>query len=543
MRRLLVQLLLTAALLTANLRPGHADPRTSRFVPGEVLVKFQPNLSPKAVADLAASCQAWPIDSIPRLGVWRLRVKPGRERATATALAALEQVLYAEPNYLVHVLGTPPDDPYYPLQWNLEKIQAPDAWEITRGDASMPVAIIDTGIDLSHPDLKAKLWVNPGEVPGNGLDDDGNGYIDDVHGYDFVNEDGEPEDEYGVGHGTHVSGIVAAATDNGLGVAGVAPENPLMALKVLGSSGEGTYFDVARAIDYALAQGARVMNLSLGGVEASEVMSDAVQIATATGALLVAAAGNDDGSNPVFYPAAYDEVLAVAATNSSDGIANFSVHHPYVDVAAPGVGVYSTFCGGGYGYMSGTSMATPHVSGLAALVWAVNPGLTREEVVEQIVGSAKDLGTPGRDDYYGWGRINAWAALCTMAVPLSVTPSLLKFMADSHSLSVPPSQTVWITNSGPIPLTWTATISPPSTGWVHLTPISGTLEQGGSQPLQVEVDPGELGEAYGDYTSQLRFACADGVGEVDVDVHLHYVPLIYQLIFLLVYRNAPLAIP
>lgn len=483
------------------------------------------------------------MDSIPRLGIWRLRVEPGLERATATALAARKQVLYAEPNYLVHVLDTSPDDPYYPLQWNLDKIQAPDAWRIARGDASMPVAIIDTGIDPSHPDLAAKLWVNGREVPSNGLDDDGNGYIDDVHGYDFVNGDGEPEDEYGAGHGTHVSGIIAAATDNGLGVAGVAPENPLMALKVIDSSGEGTYFDVARAIDYALAQGVRVMNLSLGGVEASEVMSDAVQMATAAGALLVAAAGNDDGSNPLFYPAAYDEVLAVAATNSSDGIASFSVHHPYIDVAAPGVDIYSTYRGGGYGYMSGTSMAAPHVSGLAALVWAVDPGLTREGVVERIVEGAEDLGMPGRDDYYGWGRINAWATLRTMAIPLSVTPSRLSFMADSRSLSVPASQTVWITNSGSIPLTWTATISPPSASWVYLTPISGTLERGGSQPLQIEVDSGELGEAYGDYTSQLRFASTDGVGEADVYIHLHYVPLIYQLIFLLIYRNASLAIP
>jgi subtilisin family serine protease len=282
------------------------------------------------------------------------------------------------------------------------------------------MAIIDTGMDLSHPDLVDKLWVNPGEIPGNGVDDDGNGYVDDVHGYDFVNGDGEPQDDYGSGHGTHVSGVAGAATDNGLGVAGMAPANPLMALKVLDSSGEGTYFDVARAMDYACAQSVRVMNLSLGGIDDSDMLHDAVQAATGGGALIVAAAGNCgtgctiEGQyyvNPMFYPAAYDEVLAVGATDSNDGIASFSEHHPYVDVAAPGVSVYSTYRGGSYGYMNGTSVATPHVSGLAALLWAADPTMTGEEIMERIVKSAEDLGAPGKDDYTGWGRINARSAL------------------------------------------------------------------------------------------------------------------------------------
>lgn len=410
-KRLLIHLLLTAAFLMASLGPVHADGDSARFVLGEVLVRFRPDLSPEAAVALTADYQVQVVGRIPGLGVWRLRVAPGREQVMASTLSALPQVLYAEPNYRAWALAEPPDDPYYVLQWNLDKVQVLDAWEITQGDPSISMAIIDTGIDLSHPDLVTKLWVNPGEVPDNGLDDDGNGYIDDVHGYDFVNEDGEPEDDYGLGHGTHVSGIAAATTDNGLGVAGVAPKTLLMALKVMDSSGEGTYFDVARAIDYARAQGVRVMNLSLGGVEPSDVLFDAVQAVTAAGTILVAAAGNDSGTNPVFYPAAYDEVLAVGATDSNDGIANFSVHHPYVDIAAPGVSIYSTYRGGSYGPMSGTSMATPHVSGLAALLWAADPTLTREEVVERIEKSTEDLGVPGKDDYYGWGRINARSAL------------------------------------------------------------------------------------------------------------------------------------
>ncbi len=539
MKHPLVPLLLIALLLTASLGPAHADPAPSHFIPGEVLVKFHPGLSPEAITALAADYRAQIVENIPRLGVWRLRVKPGREQAMARTLGALSPVLYAEPNYRAWALTEPPNDPYYVLQWNLDKVQVLDAWEITRGDPAMPIAIIDTGMDLSHPDLVDKLWVNPGEIPGNGVDDDGNGYIDDVHGYDFVSGDGEPQDDYGAGHGTHVSGIAAAATDDGLGVAGMAPANPLMALKVLDSSGEGTYFDIAQAIDYALAQGARVMNLSLGGTDASDVLAEAAQAATAAGALLVAAAGNDTGGNPVYYPAAYDEVLAVAATDSNDGIASFSVRHPYVDVAAPGVTVYSTYRGGTYGYMSGTSMSTPHASGLAALLWGADPTLTREEVVERIVKSAEDLGTPGKDDYYGWGRINARSALCIVSASFLVTPSTLTFMADAHSLSVPLSRTVQITNGGCIPLTWTATISPPSASWTHLTPVSGTLEQGGSQSLRVEVDPTELGEAYGDYTSQIQFLSPE---KAIVDIHLHYVPQLYQLILLPVYKDTPLTL-
>jgi subtilisin family serine protease len=406
----------------------------------------------------------------------------------------------------------------------------------------MPVAIIDTGIDLSHPDLVDKIWANPGENPDNSADDDGNGYVDDVHGYDFVNEDGDPGDDHG--HGTHVAGIVAAATDNGLGVAGMAPANPLMALKVLSSSGEGSYFDVARAIDYAREQGARVMNLSLAGLDDSSVLHEAVQAATAAGAVVVAAAGNCGSGcsiegqyyvNPILYPAAYDEVLAVGATGGNDEIASLSEHHPYVDVAAPGIGVYSTTRGGGYGYKSGTSMATPHAAGLVALLWAAAPALTQAEVVEQIAQGAEDLGAPGKDDYYGWGRINARSSLCALIPPLLASPPTLSFMADGYSLSVPASESVEVA-SGCMPITWTATISP-SASWMHLTPVSGTLGQMDSHLLRVDVDPAELGEDYGEYTSQVELATTWGTGEDVVDIHLHYVPRIHQLILLFIDKS------
>jgi len=536
MKHLLIYTLLILLLLIVILEPGYADPSPSRLVPGEVLVKFHPGLSPEAISALAANHRAQVVESLPRLRVWRLRVEPGHEQAMAEAWSARPQVRYAEPNYRAWAMADPPNDTHYYLQWNLDRVQAPEAWEITQGDPSTPIAIIDTGLDLSHPDLLDKLWLNPGEIPSNGVDDDHNGYVDDVHGYDFVNGDGNPGDDHG--HGTHVAGITAAATDNGLGVAGMAPANPLMALKVLSSSGEGDYAGIIQAIDYALAEGVKVMNLSLAGLEHSSALYDAVQAATAAGALVVAAAGNDlTGENPLFYPAAYEEVLAVGATDINDGIASFSAHHPYVDVAAPGLSIYSTYwrqsSGSTYAYMLGTSMATPHVSGLSALLWAADPTLTWEGVVEQIVESAEDLGAPGKDDYYGWGRIDAHSALCTTIV----ASSPLTFMADGHSPSVPLSRTVQIINRGSIPITWTAAISPSSASWIHLSPMSGTLGRGESQPLQVEVDPAELGEAYGDYTSQIQFTSTRATGEDVVDIHLHYVPRIYRLLLRLIYKS------
>lgn len=528
MKHLPVHVLSSLLLLTLILEPGHAASGPSPFVPGEVLVRFRSEVSPGMIPALVAGHRTQIEEIAPRFHLWRLRVEPGSEQAMVRAWSALSQVLYAEPNYWAWAMADPPDDTYYHLQWNLDRVRAPAAWEITQGDPSMPIAIIDTGIDLSHPDLVDKLWINPGETPGNGVDDDGNGYVDDLHGYDFINADGDPVDDYG--HGTHVAGIAAATTHNGLGVASMAPANPLMALKVLGSDGEGDYAGIIQAIDYALGEGAKVMNLSLAGTEHSPALQDAVQAATAAGAILVAAAGNDQtGTNPLFYPAAYTEVLAIGATDSNDRIAPFSAHHPYVDVVAPGLSVYSTHwrqsSGSTYAYMLGTSMAAPHAAGLAALLLAADPSLTVEGIEERIVGSAEDLGAPGWDAYYGWGRIDAHSALCTA----TLDPATLAFLADGHSLSAPGMGGAQITNSGAIDITWTTTISPSSAGWIIVTPASGTLAPGESQALQIRVDPADLEEAYGDYACRVQVASICGTGEGAVDIQLHYVPRLHQL--------------
>lgn len=301
-----------------------------------------------------------------------------------------------------------PNDAYFlSYQWNLKLIAAPQAWAYSLG-AGQRIAVIDTGLDLAHPEFVGKL------LPGR----------------DFVNSDDTPEDQNG--HGTHVAGITAANTNNGIGVAGVAWDATVRPVKVLDASGNGTIANVAAAIRWSADQGDRIINLSLGGTADSNTLREAVNYAYGKGALLVAAAGNSAlEGNPTFYPAAYDHVLAVAAVKDTSERASYSEMGPYVDIAAPGGDpesetdstishwIWSTYPRNkgfglpaiGYMAKAGTSQAAPHVSGVAALVWALNPSLTAAGVAAVLQESAIDLGTPGRDDLYGSGLLNAAGAI------------------------------------------------------------------------------------------------------------------------------------
>ncbi|MCA8925995.1 MAG: S8 family serine peptidase, partial [Planctomycetes bacterium] len=244
----------------------------------------------------------------------------------------------------------------------METIQAPQAWELETGSAQVVVAVIDTGVDYTHPDLSANMWTNPGEVPGNGVDDDRNGVVDDFYGYDFANGDPDPRDDNV--HGTHCAGTVGAVGDNGVGVAGVCWSVRIMALKFLGSDGSGNTSDAIACIHYAIANGADVMSNSWGGGESSRALEEAITAARAAGIVFVAAAGNS-GDTRVHYPGAYPAALTVSATDRADALATFSSYGPAVDLAAPGVGIVSCALEHGYASLSGTSMATPHVAGLA----------------------------------------------------------------------------------------------------------------------------------------------------------------------------------
>lgn len=282
-----------------------------------------------------------------------------------------------------------PDDQHFSEQWGLVRIQAPAAWEVAPSSAPI-IAVIDTGIDLGHPDFAGRL----------------------VPGFDFINNDAEPSDDNG--HGTHVAGVIGAQTGNGLGVAGIARQVQIMPVKALDHMGIGNDATVASAIYWAADHGAKIINLSVGGTIFSPVFQEAVNNAHARGILVVSAAGNEGSrGNPRMYPAAYDNVLAVGATDEHDGHAYFSSFGDFVDVSAPGVAIVSTAPGGGYAWRSGTSMAAPHVSGLAALLWSRNPNAGALEIINAIQ-NADDIGAPGRDDQFGFGRINAIKALSSL---------------------------------------------------------------------------------------------------------------------------------
>jgi parallel beta-helix repeat protein len=292
---------------------------------------------------------------------------------------------YTEPNVRFKVDFTP-NDPYWLKQWGPMKIEADYAWNITIGNPSVLVAVVDTGVDWGHPDLSANY------VP---------------LGYDWVNNDPDPMDDNG--HGTHVVGTIAAVIHNSIGIAGLAQVR-IMAEKVLDASGSGTSSDIARGIIHAVDRGAKIINLSLGSSVGSELLHEAVKYAYDHGVLVVAAAGND-ATSAKHYPAAYNEVVAVSAVDELDHLAAFSNYGDWVDVAAPGVNIYSTVPDDSYAYMSGTSMASPHVVGEAALIWSRFPNMTRDQVQAQLQYSADDLGEPGFDVCYGFGRINARKAV------------------------------------------------------------------------------------------------------------------------------------
>ncbi|NBO37641.1 subtilase [bacterium] len=343
-------------------------------------------------------------------------------------------VLYAEPNYVYYTsnepeknipmpgnkgkggpdyqeapaLPVPPvEDPQVSGMYGLNKIGAPQAWQIINGSAKVLVADIDTGIDYNHQDLINNIWHNPGEIPGDGIDNDGNGYIDDVVGWDFRDKDARPFDDNS--HGSHTAGTIAATGGNGIGVSGVAQQASIMSLRFLGGTqGSGTLEDAIKAIEYATDNGAQIMSNSWGGGGFSQAMFDAISRANDKGILFVAAAGNSgtDNDKQAQYPANYElpNVLSVAATDSADKLASFSCFGlKTVHLAAPGVKIISTIPGNQYQALSGTSMATPHVTGAAVLLKAAYPNLKAKELkallmdsVEKIPGLNGKVSTSGR---------------------------------------------------------------------------------------------------------------------------------------------------
>jgi subtilisin family serine protease len=359
-------------------------------------------------------------------------------------------VLYAEPNYIYHTSLTP-NDPDFNLQYALHNtgqtngtidadIDAPEAWNIETGNENIIICIHDTGVDWDHPDLQDNIWTNPGEdLNGNGIvdptdfnniDDDCNGYIDDIRGYDFVNttdnvapgEDGTDPDNNPMdfhGHGTHCSGIASASTNNNIGIAGVCWNCTIMPVRIGYKSPSGNGYmeidDSANGLVYAADNGADIISMSWGGFSVSQLIWDAVNYSYSKGSILVAAAGNYN-TDFRLYPAGYDKTIAVGATNHEDNRAGFSNHGSWVDVCAPGVDIYSTLFNDTYTSWSGTSMSTPTVAGLIGLILSKNPSFSQDEVRTIIRSTTDPVNKTSR--YIGTGRINAYKAIQRDSTPI-----------------------------------------------------------------------------------------------------------------------------
>lgn len=318
---------------------------------------------------------------------------------TCAGLLASGEASFCEPNFYVEAYAYS-NDPMFSSLYGMNQMGAPQAWDRSTGSSSVVVAVIDTGVDYNHSDLAANIWTNPGEIAGNGIDDDGNGWVDDVHGINAYTNTGDPLDDNG--HGTHVSGTIGAVGNNGVGVIGVNWNVKIMGLKFLSAGGGGSIFGAIKAIRYLIDQKVRygldvkVANNSWGGSGYSKALEDSIREANDAGIIFVAAAGNESTNNDVLpsYPANFDvpNVVSVAAIDSEQALAFFSNYGvTNVDIAAPGVSILSTLPSGQYGSLSGTSMATPHVSGALALLSSYDQSLSSALLIERLYSSAKPV--------------------------------------------------------------------------------------------------------------------------------------------------------
>lgn len=386
------------------------------------------------------------------------------------------RVEYAEPDYFVYAMDTVPNDPLFSQLWGLystgctfcgpdqqtSSIVAPQAWDITQGSDDIVAVVLDTGADLKHADLAANAWVNPQEIAGNGIDDDGNGFIDDVNGWNFFDGNNQlftsfVEDE----HGTHVSGSIGAVGNNGTGVTGVAWHVKLMSLKFLGGTGVnagGLTSNAVKGINYAIdirrrGVNVRVINASWGGPKDSQALRDAIAAANDAGILFVCAAGNSGANlddvpdfpsvnsrSPDAFPGAYGRalpnVISVAAVDQNGFLASFSnFGHSSVSLAAPGVFILSTVPNGGYDRFSGTSQASPHVAGIAVLLWSQNPSLTPAQVKKRIVDTSEPLPSLVSKTARS-GRADAYAALINRIAPAQSPLIVGQLQFTKHSVTI-----------------------------------------------------------------------------------------------------------
>lgn len=521
-------ILLLSGLLFIIRYPVSAQPpvtgsEEADFVPGEILVKFKPGLSVQNTRQRLADVQGQEVRAIPALNVMQVKIPQGQEQAAIAKLRARADVEFAEPNYIVRALEIP-NDPGFGNQWGLSKINMPLAWDITKGNSNLIIAIVDSGIDLDHPDFSCIVTSGASKL---------------TAGWNYIANNNNPNDDNG--HGSHVAGIAGACTNNSTGVAGMAPNVRLMPVKVLDSNGNGTSASVANGVTFAVNNGAKIINLSLGAPSVGSVIENAVNYAYSQGRLVVAASGNT-ASTPLLYPAAFEHVMAVGSTTPSDTRSWFSTYGAGLDVVAPGSDIYSTIPGS-YGYMSGTSMATPHVAGLAALIWTMEPGLTPDQVRQAIRDSSVDLGSPGWDQFYGYGRINGWQALERYSINLQTSAGLeisepIQFLVDDENEPIPPESIVQIITASPQVISWTATIAP-DVSWLTISsPASGTISsQSADNLILTPAQPA----SYGAYSASLvvtgTTTSGSVVGPATAEVYISFVHQLYPYRFPIIFKN------
>lgn len=394
----------TSLLLVLGISTAFASTKAPEAVPGEYIVKVKDaNLFRKSMMGALSTESIRPVIKKQNLYLVKRNILEKSDFAISQLRSA--NVEFVEPNYIFHVNKTP-DDPMYSELWGMHNvgqkagragvdINAEKAWDVTTGSKDVLVAVIDTGIDYTHPDIAPNAWTNQAEANGKAqVDDDKNGFVDDIHGYNFCDDKGDPMDDHG--HGTHVSGTIGAKGNDGKGIVGVNWDVTIMGVKFLDAGGSGTLENAVKAIDYATQMGAMIESNSWGGGGVSEALKQAIERARDKNVLFVAAAGNesnDNDTNPA-YPASYDvdNVVAVAAIDRTGNMADFSNYGTHtVHLAAPGVDVYSSLFGNKYDAWSGTSMATPHVSGVAALIKSANMAFGYKEIKQRLISSARPL--------------------------------------------------------------------------------------------------------------------------------------------------------
>lgn len=418
---------------------------SSDYKPGELIVRFgakvngkQRSISEKTqiLSSLGISEIKREYELVPGLTVIKLPAGMMVEEALVE-FNNTEGILYAQPNYRVYADATLPNDTRFNDLWGMHNtgqtggtvdadIDAPEAWDIGTGSSEIIVAVIDSGVDYTHIDLAANMWVNQAELDGTpGQDDDGNGYVDDIYGYDFCNYDGDPMDDHY--HGTHCAGTIGGVGNNGEGVAGVCWTVKIMALKFLDSGGGGWSDDAIKCVEYSVLMGANLSSNSWGGGSYNQGLKDAIEAAGQAGMLFVASAGNSNDNNDIYphYPSSYDceSLIAVLATDDNDNKAGFSCYGlNSVDLGAPGVDILSCKPGNAYQYLDGTSMATPHVAGACALVWSMNTMLSNAEVKDLLLQTVDKISSLN-GKCVSEGRLNLYNAILETSVPwLQIDP-------------------------------------------------------------------------------------------------------------------------